>query len=208
MTQEKTKKEPPEDQLSDYIGKLYHLTYNVKCRSGDVPEIHQIRDAGAFNDIRGPIEQLSYQFIAKFQQQCKADKAITPCEFKFAQHNDARIQSYRTMDGRMHRQPKAEYITLGFFLNLPSMPKFGCRFVNAWAQGGKENAAWCRILRKRFAHWFETPRFSVVWLTFNDVPNYPTTLHYADAASATVIIDYEITEPGGEQSPSFDKRCA
>ena len=196
-----TEKEPPTDSLSEYIGKLFHLTRNVKCRSGDVPEIHQVRDAGAFNDLRSPIEKLGYEweselmlyaykgkeesanaveeptemlplqpedclamstrmpmsdaesddrvtmelagdkiekaaikalrpfvgfcsrstielnmdFVAKLQQKFQSDPGKTPTKFKFAQHNDARIQNYWTMDENQHRPGNSEYSTLGFF---------------------------------------------------------------------------------------------
>ena len=285
MTTRNTPDNDPLDPTSEFLRKLFHVTYNVRCRSDGIPEIHQSRDTGAFNDLRGPIEKLGYdwesemmlyeyrgkgfpdplrddpaEFVLIEKDDCLAlttrppisdhkkkiggrrktkssrsylEAAIfdairpylsvcsrkmirlNPCfveqllsttdreeplftEMTFAQHNDARIATVNWVGARKPHEfdfGSSGYTTMGFFLNLPSMPEIGCQLFTAWAQGGKETAAWCRILRKRFPDWFSQPRFAIVEISFDYVPYYPLTLHYADNASVHVHLDHIIEEP-------------
>jgi hypothetical protein len=282
--------EPPPDNLpkdasTEFLRNLFHVTYNVRCRSDGIPEIHQTRDTGAFNDLRGPIEKLGFDWESemmlyehrgkKFPDPLRDDPAefvliekndclalttrppisdhkkeiagrsktiasrsylegaifdavrpyLSVCsrkmirlnpefvhqhlstterksplftEMTFGQHNDARIATAKSTNKHWKFDfGSSGYTTMGFFLNLPSMPEIGCQLFTAWAQGGKETAAWCRILRKRFPDWFSQPRFAIVEISFDYVPYYPLTLHYADNATVHVHLDHviEVDDP-------------
>ena len=270
---------------SEFLRKLFHVTYNVRCRSDGIPEIHQTRDSGAFSDLRGPIEKLGFEWESemmlyeyrgkKFPDPLRDDPAefvliekndclglttrppmsdhnpevggrrkttasrsylegaifdavrpyLSVCsrkmiqlnpkfvhqhlsatnrksplftEMTFAQHNDARIATAKSTEKQWNFDfGTSGYTTMGFFLNLPSMPKVGCQLFTAWAQGGKETAAWCRILRKRFPDWFTKPRFAMVEISFDYVHYYPLTLHYADNATVHVHLDHIIEDDEG-----------
>ncbi|MCB1088767.1 MAG: hypothetical protein KDM63_17155 [Verrucomicrobiae bacterium] len=114
-----------------------------------------------------------------------------PSRYHFHQHHDARITKVGFLDdSRKAGSRKAEdYRALGFFIHLPAIENYGCRWIGSFGMGGFETLVWNRLIRINHAEWLERPCFVMAEMNLNGLPELPVTLHFAEEIPVKILIE-------------------
>ena len=85
-------------------------------------------------------------------------------DFEFQQNKDARLTKVKGLshDKRPRALPDADYRTIGFFIKLQELTKYGCGLIASFSMGGSETLIWNRLVRERFSDWLRKESCFVV----------------------------------------------
>lgn len=115
----------------------------------------------------------------------------TPGRFHFRQTHDARLSKIGSRDPQKRdtiMKPTA-YWSLGFFIHLPAIRDYGCRFIASFGMGGFETLVWNRLIRMNHGDWLDQPRFVMAEIDLNHLPERPLTLRFAHDVPVRMLID-------------------
>lgn len=85
-------------------------------------------------------------------------------------------------------------------MHLPSIRRYGCRFIASFGISGNDTLAWSRIVATRYPEWLENPCFVVAEMNMTNVPKRPVTLHYVDDITVDILLQHDGPPPKIDES--------
>ncbi len=127
--------------------------------------------------------------------------------FSFRQTHGAHVTSVGTLaEGEFAvPAPSGSYKSVAFFVHLPSIRNYGCRFISSFGISGNDTLAWSRIVATRYPEWLEQPCFVVAEMNITNAPKRPVTLHYVDDIKVDILLKHDGPPPaitGASRAPN------
>lgn len=94
---------------------------------------------------------------------------------------------YGTRAQRRFATPGTLNTTAAFLISMPLTG--GPRLLNAFGMDGATTLVWCYLLRTRFAHLLDGPRFVLAEIETTALPHRPSRLDFADAWPVRLLMD-------------------
>lgn len=95
--------------------------------------------------------------------------------------------------GRQFGTSPAANTTAAFLVSVPLTPG-GPRLLNAFGMDGATTLVWCYLLRTRFAHLLDGPRFVLAEIETTALPHRPSRLDFADEWPVRLLLDLPLTQ--------------
>ena len=174
-----------------------------------IPASHNDLEDAIFDDLRAYFSHCSRSSVELSKELVEAycathgTKVEQICaRFSFRQTHGAHVTSVGTLANAEFPvpAPTGSYKSVAFFVHLPAIRRYGCRFMASFGISGNDTLAWSRIVATRYPEWLEKPCFVVAEMNITNVPKRPVTLHYVDDINVDILLKHDGPPPEIDES--------